>query len=115
MEKRKYPRIVIDDMSIDISDGMGFCSGAVSDISRLGLCLVNLAKRLGKHADAYTVVASREGQNFKFRVKPRWEMVGRLDKKVGVEIDNVPHQWTEYIIALEPPPVPGDDLWGKER
>lgn len=88
-------------MSIDVSDGIGCCSGKVHDISRLGICLVNLAKRFGKNINTYTVVASNEGKNFKFRVRPRWEMAGRLNKKVGGEICDLPRQWTEYVMSLE--------------
>ncbi len=101
MEKRKHSRIVVQGMSVDVSDGMGCCSGEVRDISRLGMCLVDLAKRLGRDTDAYTVVASKEGQNFKFRVRPRWEKAGRLSKDMGVEIHNASDQWTEYIMSLE--------------
>jgi len=92
---------MMDGMSIDVSDGIGCCSGEVRDISRLGMCLVDLAKRLGRDTDAYTVVASKEGRNFKFRVRPRWEVAGQLSKKMGVEINDVPSQWTDYVMSLE--------------
>ncbi len=101
MDKRKHQRIIVHGMSIDVSDGIGCCSGEVQDISRFGMCLVDLAKRLGRDTGAYTVVASKEGRNFKFRVRPRWEKAGRLSKKMGVEINDVPSQWTEYVMSLE--------------
>ena len=62
MEKRKHSRMVVQGMSVDVSDGMGCCSGEVQDDSRLGMCLVDLAKRLGRDADTCTVVASKEGE-----------------------------------------------------
>jgi hypothetical protein len=101
MEKRKYTRIVVRDMQIDISDGIGCCSGTVRDISRVGLCLTDLAKRFGKNIDAYIVVASSEDHHFKFRVRPKWEQASRLSKRVGVEIHDPPSQWTEFVISLE--------------
>jgi len=101
MEKRKHTRIVVRNMQIDISDGMGCCTGTVRDISRVGLCLSDLAKRFGRNIDAYVVVASSEDLHFKFRVRPKWEQAGRLSKRVGVEIHEPPTQWTEYIISLE--------------
>ncbi len=113
MDKRKHPRVKVDDVDIDISDGIGFCSGAATDISRFGMCLINLAKRLDKDAETYTVVASREGKNFKFKVRPKWEEVGRSSKKLGVEIDNAPRQWTEMVVSLEPSDEEGD-VWGEE-
>lgn len=102
MEKRKHRRIRVQGrMRIDVSDGIGSCSGDVSDVSRVGLCLLDVAKRFGKNMDAYTVVASSDGKYFKFRVRPRWEAVGRLSKKIGVEIDEAPWQWIEYVMSLE--------------
>jgi hypothetical protein len=101
MEQRKNKRIVVRNMQIDISDGIGSCSGTVCDISRVGLCLADLAKRFGKNIGAYTVVASCGNHHFKFRVRPRWEQAGRLSKRVGVEIHDPPRQWIEYVISLE--------------
>ncbi|MBM9538038.1 hypothetical protein [Desulfobulbus alkaliphilus] len=101
MEKRKYPRIFIQGMQYDVSDGIGCCSGAVRDVSQAGLCLTRIPKRLGTRTTTYTVVASQGEKYFKFKVKPRWEKIGRLSKNIGVEIDEVPRQWTEYILSLE--------------
>ncbi len=101
MEKRKHPRIQVEGMHIDVSDGIGSCSGNVCDVSRVGLCLLDVAKRFGKNMDAYTAVASSGGKYFKFRVLPRWETASRLSKKIGVEIDEAPWQWTEYVMSLE--------------
>lgn len=101
MEKRKYPRIVVRNMQIDVSDGIGCCSGNVRNISRVGLCLTDLAKRFGKKFDALTVVASSESHYFKFRVRPKWEQAGSSNKRVGVEIQDPPRQWTEYVQSLE--------------
>ncbi len=102
MEQRKHPRIKVRGMTIDVCDGIGCCSGEVSDVSRIGMCLVDLARRFGKRTDTYTVVASQGGRNFKFRVRPRWEVPGQIHKKVGVELFDIPRQWTEYIKSLEP-------------
>ncbi|MBM9615779.1 hypothetical protein JWJ90_16040 [Desulfobulbus rhabdoformis] len=88
-------------MSIDVSDGMGCCSAAVSDISRGGLCLADMGKRFGKKTDKFTVVATSGEKHFKFQVKPRWIRLGQWNKRIGVEIDAPPAQWTAYIISLE--------------
>ena len=101
MEQRKHPRMVVYGMTIDVSDGIGCCSGVVCDVSRVGMCLADLARKFGKKTNTYTVVASKAGRNFKFRVRPRWEVAGRLHKKVGVEIYEAPRQWTEYVLSLE--------------
>lgn len=101
MDQRKYPRIHVRGMSIDVSDGFGCCSAAVNDVSRGGLCLADMGKRFGKKIDKYTVVATSGENHFKFQVKPRWEQIGSWNKKIGVEIDSIPWEWTAYVISLE--------------
>ena len=101
MDKRKFPRIGVRGMSIDVSDGIGSCTGTVSDVSRHGLCLANLAAIIGKKTDTFTVVVSKEDRYFKFRVRSRWARVERLNKKMGVEITEVPSKWTAFINDLE--------------
>jgi len=100
MEKRKNPRIVVSNMQIDVSDGIGCCSGTVRDVSPVGLCLADVAKRFGKNIEAFTVVASSENRYFKFRVRSRWEQTERLGKRLGVEIHEPPGQWIEYVSSL---------------
>jgi len=112
MDKRKHPRIPMSDISVDVSDGFGFFSGNASDISRFGLGLVNMAKRLGRDADRFTVVVSGRGQDFKFKVFPRWEEVEGLTKRIGVEIANAPWEWTEFVMQYEPDQGDDGDPWG---
>ena len=101
MEKRKFPRVAVRGMNIDVSDGIGSCSGMVNDISRHGMCLANLSTVIGKKTDTYTVVVSKDERYFKFLVRLRWVTVERSDKKMGVEIPNVPTKWTDYVMSLE--------------
>ncbi len=100
MEKRKHPRIVVTDMSIDVSDGIGCWTGTVSDVSRNGLRVSELSSVLGKKIGTYTVVASKGGTHFKFRVKPRWEVVRAQNKTMGLEIAETPGKWAEYVQTL---------------
>jgi hypothetical protein len=101
MEKRRHPRIVVTGMSIDVSDGIGCWSGTVNDVSRNGLRVSDLGSMLGKKTGTYTVVASKGWTHFKFRVKPRWEVVRAQIKTMGMEIAETPGKWTEYIQTLE--------------
>jgi hypothetical protein len=63
--------------------------------------LADLTKRFGKNIDTFTAVASSESHHFKFRVRPRWEQVGGLSKRMGVEIDEPSGPWIDYILLLE--------------
>jgi len=112
IDKRKHPRVDLNYLSIDISDGFGSCSAGAVDISRSGMALVNLSKRLGRDSDNYTVVATtRDGRVFKFDVRPKWEETGLSSKSVGVEIVNPPTKWTEFVKSLEPGAGQDEDVW----
>jgi len=88
-------------MLIDVSDGIGFCTGTVQDVSRVGLCLTDLAKRFGQDMDTYTAVASSGSEYFKFRVRPRWEQAGSVSKRMGVEITEPSGPWMDFVSRLE--------------
>jgi hypothetical protein len=112
INKRKHHRVDSKTLSIDISDGIGFSSGGAVDISRFGMCLVNLSKRISRDSDNYTVVATtNDGKIFKFKVRPRWEQSGLSSKTLGVEIENPPSKWVEYVKSLEPGSGVADDVW----
>lgn len=110
--KRKHPRMETSRLSIDISDGIGVSSGGAVDISRYGMCLVNLSKRLRKDSNNYTVVVTTDdGRIFKFKVRPKWEETGLSSRSLGVEIENVPGKWIEYVRSLEPGAGEEEDVW----
>lgn len=114
MEKRRHPRFQVDGMMADISDGIGFFSGSVEDISRFGVCLTNIAKKLEGYQDQLTVVISGQGKNFKFKVMKRWEKNDTLGKTLGVTINNVPCGWTKLVMDFDKS-ADDDDVWGNAR
>lgn len=109
MENREYHRMEVLGLSADISDGVGFFPGLVNDVSRFGMRMVDLPKRIDEKAKKMTVVISGLGRNFKMLVRPRWsEQVG-LRKMVGFEIVNSPWEWTEFVMKYEPKKE--QDVW----
>lgn len=102
MENRKYPRLVIKNLSVDVSDGIGFSSGVVSDFSRFGLCMTGLSNRLNGNVRNMTAIISVFEKHFKLNIQPRWSAKDRLSKTIGAEIVNAPWNWTEFTINLEP-------------
>lgn len=109
MEKRRHQRILIENLWADVSDGKGFYSGMVTDLSRFGLRMTDLPAKLDNN-QRLSIVISGHGRNFKMLVKPRWAQKASAQKSVGVEIVNVPWGWTEFVMQMEPPPtdVPGE-------
>ncbi len=50
MKQRNHPRLEIKNLSVDASDGVGFFQGMISDVSRFGVCLTDLPKKLNGKA-----------------------------------------------------------------
>ena len=48
MDRRRHDRIQLNHLLADISDGRGFFSGTVADLSRTGIQLSDVPKRLDK-------------------------------------------------------------------
>jgi hypothetical protein len=102
MEHRNYHRIALKNFSVDAADGRGFFQGAVSDISRFGVCLMGLPPRINSAAKRMTIIVSGQGKNFRMNVRPRWTMTDGVSKTVGAEILSPPWGWTEFVMSHEP-------------
>ncbi len=101
MENRKYPRLGITNIEADISDGSGFFTGLVLDISRFGLAITDIPSRLDKSADIYSVILDGPGTHFKLLVRPIWETDDGVNKTIGAQIENSPWNWTEFVMRQE--------------
>ena len=101
MEKRKHLRIAMENLSVDIADGVGFFQGMVSDVSRFGICMTDLPKRINGDAEKMTIVVSGRAGHFKMNVRPRWYTQGGARRFVGVEIMDVPRDWIEFVMNFE--------------
>ena len=110
MEKRRHQRVEVDNLNVDISDGMGFFTGTISDISRFGLKVENVPKRLNDSVKQLSIVISGKGQHFKVKARPRWTVRQPISKSVGIEIVQAPFGWTEFVMNFEPAK---DDVWGE--
>lgn len=107
MEKRRHQRVVADNLHVDISDGQGFFSGTVQDLSRFGMKLDDIHKRFDTQTKHLMVIVSgSDGKHFKMRAKPRWSQKKIFGKKVGLEIIGAPLGWTEFVMEFEPAKEP---------
>ncbi len=98
----------ISQLEADISDGKGFYTGRVQDISRFGLSISDIPSRLDKSADIYSVILDGPGTHFKLLVRPVWEDADGDTKTIGAQIENSPWTWTEYVMKHEPESVEED-------
>ena len=102
MENREHPRMEVQELQADISDGNGFFSGTVKNISRFGLAITDISADLDENADIYSVIIDGPGIHFKLLVRPIWEHSDGTHKSIGAMIENSPWTWTDYVIGKEP-------------
>ncbi|MEE4166120.1 MAG: PilZ domain-containing protein [Desulfocapsaceae bacterium] len=107
MNQRKHPRIAIPRIEADISDGRGFYNGTVNDISRFGISISNIPKRLDTSAEMYSIILDGPGTHFKLLARPVWEEADGVSKTIGAQIENSPWTWTEFVMRHEPLPENG--------
>ena len=100
-EKRRYPRKQLANMTVDISDGYGFYSGFISDISQSGLCLKHISVALDEDLKSFSAVVSKEDKNFRMIVRPRWKTYNGYTKDIGVRIESPSAEWRQFVEKLE--------------
>ena len=96
-------------MVADISDGRGFFTGRVHDISRFGLALDDIPAKIDSQAHHLTVIVDGQGCHFKMKISPRWETVAGRQKFIGGRIEQSSIAWTDFVMHFEPE---NDDFWG---
>jgi hypothetical protein len=62
MEKRRDPRLPLEYFTVDASDGAGFFQGAMENVSRFGICIKDLPKRLNNKAKEIVIVVTGNGR-----------------------------------------------------
>ncbi len=99
-EKRRYARKQLNNMTVDISDGHGFYSGFVGDISQNGLCLKHISVSLDEDLKRFTAVVSKDGAHFRMIVRPRWKNNTGYTKDIGVRIESPSSEWKQFVQEL---------------
>lgn len=111
MDLRKHPRVNMSGMEIDISDLGGFSSGTIKDVSRFGVCITDIPRRLRTKDNSITLMITGNGRRIKLQAIPKWEEESGLTMTAGVNIESVPREWVELVKKLEPQ---DDDIWAHE-
>ena len=101
MQKRDYPRLEIPHIQADVSDGKGFFTGSVKNLSRFGLAITEIPVDLDNASDIYSVILDGPGTHFKLLVRPVWETNDGVSKTIGTKIENCPWTWTEFVMQQE--------------
>ena len=105
MDKRRHQRIEVPNLVAHVSDGIGSFSGTVSNVSRCGILLDNIPKKINEQATRLSMVVSVNGINFKkMQGIPRWISGSDSRKKLGIHIPNASTSWTAFVKNIEPKP-----------
>lgn len=110
MDKRRHERMKVNNLVADLSDGFGFFSGTIGDISHCGLLLDNIPKKLNNQARKLTVIVSANGKNFRMLAIPKWVGENNRSKSMGIEILNPSPKWSNFVKQHEPIETE-DDIW----
>ncbi len=108
--QRKYFRMDVQGMEADISDDIGFCSAHVKDVSRFGIRLSELPRKLHIKGNKFLLVISdQQGHRFKVHAQGKWVEEQGFEMVLGAEIKDAPWAWTEFVSTIEPTK---NDVWG---
>lgn len=101
MEQRAYNRINAVGMEINISDKVGSVIGIVKDVSRFGLCITNMPRKLYTQKKSVTAIISVKEKQFTIQLRPQWEKQNGLTLIAGAIIDDAPSDWIKMVMLLE--------------
>jgi hypothetical protein len=100
MYTRQDPRIEVEELRADISDGLASYSGLVTNISQLGLCLKDVPDKLSASRSLLSIVIKSKSENFRIVARPRWEISqDNRGKTIGAEIASSPHNWGDFVLS----------------
>ena len=99
MMNRREHRVNVG-MESSISDGVTMCNGFVSNVSRNGIKLIDIPKKLDTSASCVAVISGK-GKNFKFHVLPRWQKEDSHYKEIGFKIISPSLKWISFLKDLE--------------
>jgi hypothetical protein len=108
MKKRCHQRVEVQNLVANLSDGVDFFSGTVSNISRLGLLLNDIPQKLKSQGKKLSIIVTAKGRNFKMQVEQKWVSGDKSQRKMGVEILDPPLDWTVFAMICEPK---DEDIW----
>ena len=99
-EKRNHLRVVVEEMTADVSDGDHSCTGIVCNISKLGIGLMDLPETIIKKADKLSLIIRKEGVHYPMYLIPQWSDKNGSKVAMGGELENVPEDWGNFVTPI---------------
>jgi len=108
MNNRRHQRIEVQNVVANLSEEVDSLYGTVSNVSRVGLLLTDIPKKLNNQVEKLSVIVSAKGKDFKLLVEPKWMSGNNSGKKMGLAIIDAPLDWTVFVMNCEPA---DEDIW----
>jgi hypothetical protein len=108
MDKRRYPRTPVSNVTADISDGSGFFFGQIGNISETGVLIEGVPKKINHYAKSLSLVIASKRKNFKVLTHSEWTQEVNDTKTLGLKILETNLDWINFINKFQPQKV---DVW----
>jgi len=108
MSKRRHQRVGVQNLVANLSDGVDSFSGTVSNISRLGMLLIDIPQGFKNQENKLSIIVTTKRKDFKMEVEPKWVNGNKSETKMGLAILAPPLDWTLFAMICEPA---DEDIW----
>lgn len=100
MNKRRHQRIEVQNLVANLSNGVDFYYGTVSDVSPVGLLVTDIPQALNSQGEKLSIIISVKGKDFKMAVVPKWVRGNKSKNKMGLAILDAPSDWAGFMMKL---------------
>jgi hypothetical protein len=101
MNVRIHPRVPVQGLSGDISDGKSYYTGVIENISLSGMSISKLPKTVNSKTELFSVMVEGGNRYFKLLLKKCWEIENEGERTIGTEIQNSPWLWNEFVLQCQ--------------
>lgn len=111
-EKRERSRILLEEGQACIDEKSDCCRAKVSNISKHGLCLRNIPRKMYLESNLFRVVFRTRQKDYTVMARPIWKKMTEKGYMIGAEIDRIPAEWNNLVKGLRQSltPVPASVL-----
>jgi hypothetical protein len=108
LDKRRYTRTSVYNVTADVSDGKGFFYGEITNISETGLLLKGVSKKINHHAKNMSLIVTEGDKNYKVLAQPMWAKQKISTKVLGFKVLENNLDWIKFNNRIRPKTV---DVW----
>lgn len=107
LEQRKEPRIFIDSLEVNITDGRILSTAWMTNISKRGVCLEQVPTSLYLKQDCLTIYSNKHKTLPTIHIHPKWQTKDLRDKTIGGVLMATSKEWVSFLEEYSPPAAVG--------